>query len=283
MNVAHDLTDASRALRRSYERMVDNYRIHPDYVIESFHLGAGRAEGLEGEVEIPLTVGEWLEGYHELHLYPETAPLFHVWWDQKGTMSNPLPEEQSDRIWYDLTRLRGIYMRIDEDGALLSQTYINNGDFVGCLGLDKRWSLMLIWCSDEETALTGDPAAGLTYNLLKGALRHLIFGKEQPFMWWGKPTRATQAAIEGYIQRETRAAVTAGKDSSRAVAVATKEALNLLLSSCRTTFPRLLKEPALFPDWHRINPDQRKDVVEFIGKTYQAVKGYLCLKGIKVT
>jgi len=200
INVAKDLTCANKELLRTYQAMCEDYQWNPYYIMEPFALEIGKARTWRGEECIPIMVGEWLEDYHELHPELEDGYNFSLWGDQ-GKSVDTLTTAESDKVWQEITRIRAIYSRITQQGAVVPQFYAQAGDFVCRRQPDGTFRVMVVW-SQRDCAVMHRNEEIVLNALLQGEFDFIKPGHLPTAAWWDRFDLAIGAFIEGCIERD---------------------------------------------------------------------------------
>lgn len=155
INVAKDRALAADFLARDYQAMIADYARDPRFIMEPYALGTGVATAWNGKVEIPVFVAEWLDGFHELHLYTEHQGRFSVWLDHRTEKGTPLSREESDQIRVSIGKIQALYYPAELQGMGFGKARINGGDFVARKEPSGSWQVMMVWHRANI------PAAGL--------------------------------------------------------------------------------------------------------------------------
>ncbi|MBI3311999.1 MAG: metallophosphoesterase [Candidatus Omnitrophica bacterium] len=146
VNVAKDTAESSRVMESAHAELQGYYQMDPRSVMEPLGQGFGVVRNSRGqEMKVGVLVGEWLEGFDELHVY-SGSPLVHVWREQGGAIS-PLAPNESDQVWSEVARIQTRYSRLDLRARTLKMPNlrVNTGDFVGRRRPDGSWELVFIW------------------------------------------------------------------------------------------------------------------------------------------
>ena len=192
INVAKDLTGAADELRRNHANFVEFHRIDPLSVMEPFGFGHAPVNTWRGPVEAAVLAGEWFDG-HELHVY-ENGPRLHVWLDQHMGREHPLPDEGSDRVWEQMTRLRAHLTRVSPAGLQPIATHVNAGDYIFRQKADGTWDVLLIWMREPPAGLS--PEDYVVVAAMLGGVN--VFGSRVgKTVWWDQPELALDALCAG--------------------------------------------------------------------------------------
>ena len=238
VNVAKDTTDAAAVLRQAYAKMRADEQADPRFIMEPYGLGEGRADSWRGIQNVAVMVGEWLEGFHELHLYARHNGRFTVWWDQRANQNMSLSQQESDQIWKAITKIQAIYSLQNPEAAVLNEANINAGDFVVRRMEDGTWRVMLIWERPVQEAVPPEHLL-VVHNLLSLTLDN----SEDPprAVWWDRVDLALEAIRDGVMENAVFQAERHGEDVQRAVGQARRKVEDIFFAAYRVWIPLLLE------------------------------------------
>lgn len=267
VNVAKDLELASVALTQAYQALSVNYAWDPRFVMEPYGIGVGQATFWNGKKEIPVFVGEWFDGFDELHLYSVNQGRFSVWQEHQTGIQKTLSRQESDRIWAAIVGIQALYSREKADGIVVSQVSVNGGDFVARQATDGSWQVLMVWDRSPgvQSMSETDPASVLLGPLLPIALGD---GRQlSPLILWGRPDWAIRAAYHAWLDHARFRSQPENNARRRFLAMARRAE--------QITLPALLLHPESLPLWSGLSPADRARLSSEVTAAQQALIRFL--------
>lgn len=276
INVAKDKTAATRELVEAFQKLSSQYEFDSAYVMEIFK--AGKVGGLG------VMIGEWGTGFYELHTYPETGTLIHVWEERAEPNRPPLSRAVSDSIWHRLLWLRAYYTRYAEKGVQINFLSLYSGDLTGAPeqkgGREGPWKHLVIWARRGGGGNLYHPAQ-LLYSAFFEHLSENAETDRGGAVWLDNPELAIQATVEGVQAHFKRLGESAGWSQDRQEKEGQRVA-GLMLRTAYKAFPQVIDDPSpTFAGWNQF-PDSEKDRGrEVLRRGYEALGNYLQQSGLE--
>ncbi len=268
VNVSKDLAESSLLMQQAYHTMRADYTWDPRFVMELYGLGVGQATFWNGKREIPVSVGEWLDGFDELHLYNAHQGRFSVWQEHRTGSYETLSRPESNQIWESVVGIQALYSREEPGGIVLSQISINAGDFVARRRPDGSWQVILVWDRGKGPIPQGvDPSAIVMSSILPMAWDPGESSSSASLIFWGRPDLAVRAAYRAWLDH--------ARYRSENVRFVRKRFLELAHRVKQVAIPGLFENRARLPYWNEQNPvDQRRMLLE-LQNTQNALATFL--------
>ena len=268
VNVSKDLAEASLSMQQAYHTMRADYTWDPRFVMEFYGLGVGQATFWNGKKEVPVSVGEWLDGFDELHLYQTHQGRFSVWQQHRTGNYETLSRPESDRIWESVVGIQSLYSREEPGGIVVSQTSINAGDFVARRKPDGSWQIILIWDRGKGPMPQGaDSSSIVMSSILPMAWDFGQGSSSSPLIFWGRPDMAIRAAYRAWLDH--------ARYRSESMLFVRKRFLDLAHRVNQVAIPSLFENRDRLPYWNELGPVEQSRMLLELHNTQNALAAFL--------
>lgn len=204
LNMAKDLTYAAARLTNEYGILTKWSARYPEHIVKPYGLGYGITEGLR----VPVVVGKWLEGYHEVHIVGKSDDTrIQIWQrerhgDKVEVKNIILSKESSTAIFKEMARLHTLYADFHGNGkATLGILALNDGPFTIKLSPDGSFRLMI--CSVIGEAEVSEGCVPLALAFYWAANDSDDNGDVGTTMYWNDQKSAFEAFTQGMVDQGT--------------------------------------------------------------------------------
>jgi len=211
LNVARDLTEASRDLRSNQEHLNQWTVLDPDGVAEVYDAGYGRFQWFGQERRLLVLAARWFEDARELHVVRTTNGGTHGRFVQVNEFRHdfsPLPDiigemvpaGVSDDLWERIVAQRTRLAQFDWHTKTLTapQIELNHGDVVARLNTGVT-QIAFVGCEAQNWY---GPIAAWPYEVaLSSANDDMNYHRR---LYWGKPVQAVNSVYQALRERPPR-------------------------------------------------------------------------------